>query len=589
MIPPPNAVSSGCWSKNNFMRAKMKEEKSMSRPIASRLLAALVCLLLLLVTACGGGTQPAANPPANPPADNPPADDEPGAADAERIIRMTHAGGYAVDPHLGTDSAGTMLSVNLYDSLVYPELDGSISPDLATEWTVSADGLTWDFTLREGVKFHDGADLTASDVVYSMNRILALGQGYSYLFSGYVQSVEAVGDYGVRFTLSKPFAPFLRILPRLYVLNEDLVRANQTTGSYGDNGDYGLAFLAEHDAGSGAYYIEEVRVQDRVIMKQFADYFGEFANNAPTAAEIITGTETATVRTLMTNKQLEISDQWQTNEAYEALSRLDGVTLGSFASGQILFVMLNTKKAPTDDVHVRRALAYLIDYTQVCESLFPGFQPVDSPMPADLPGHAATSIYEYSLEKAQAELAQSAYASDLGSVSVDLAWIAEVPDEEKLSLLIQANAAQIGLNVNVIKVPWSAYVEQVGRVDTTPNAGVCFMASDYDEAGSLLYQRYHSDTAGTWQQIEWLQDPAIDARIDEALTTMDQDARYAIYAELQEEVMDQVYGISVANQIQKYAYSDYIVWPAMENAAAGLPVSTLLGYNVVLKTFEVNK
>ncbi|MDR1603724.1 MAG: ABC transporter substrate-binding protein [Gracilibacteraceae bacterium] len=558
----------------------------MSKSIAARLLTVLACLLLLLTTACGGGAPPAANPPAanTPQADPPAADDS-----AERVVRMTHAGGYAVDPHLGTDSAGTMLSVNLYDSLVFPELDGSVSPCLATEWTVSADGLTWDFTLREDVKFHDGADLTASDVVYSMNRILALGQGYSYLFSGYIQSVEATGDYGVRFTLGKPFAPFLRILPRLYVLNEDLVRANQTAGSYGDNGDYGLAYLAEHDAGSGAYFIEEVRVQDRVTMKRFDEYFGEFANNAPTSAEVITGTEAATVRTLMTNKQLEISDQWQTSEAYEALARLDGVTLGSFASGQMLFVMLNTKKAPTDDVHVRRALAHLIDYAQVCESLFPGFEPPDSPLPADLPGHTLTPVYEFSLEKAREELAQSAYASDLGAVTVDLAWIAEVPDEEKLSLLIQANASQIGLKVNVIKVPWSAYVEQVGQVDTTPNAGICFMASDYDEAGSLLYQRYHSDTAGTWQQIEWLEDPAIDAKIDEALTTIDQEARYAVYADLQNEIMDQVYGISVANQIQKYAYSDSLVWPAMDAAAAGKPVSTLLGYNLVLRTFEVNK
>jgi peptide/nickel transport system substrate-binding protein len=501
---------------------------------------------------------------------------------------MTHASGYAVDPHLGTDSAGTMLSVNLYDSLVFPELDGSISPCLSTDWTSSPDGLTWDFTLRNDVKFHDGSDLTASDVVYSMNRILDLGQGYAYLFSGYVKSVEATGDYGVRFTLEKPFAPFLRILPRLYVLNEDLVRANQSQGSYGDNGDYGLAYLAEHDAGSGAYRIEEVRVQDRVIMKRFEDYFGEFADNAPTGAEIITGTETATVRTLMANDQLEISDQWQTNEAYEALAQIDGVTLGQFASGQMLYLMINTKKAPTDDVHVRRAIAHLIDYAQVCEALFPGFLPADSPMPFDLPGHAETPTYEFSLEKAQDELSQSAYASDLGSIAVDIAWIAEVPDEEKLSLLIMANASQIGLKVNVIKVPWSAYVEQVGKADTTPNAGICFMASDYDEAGSMLYQRYDSDTVGTWQQIEWLQDPAIDAQIDEALTTMDQTARYAVYADLQNTVMDQVYGVSVANQIQKYAYRDYILWPAMESAKAGQPVSTLLGYNFVLKTFEVN-
>ncbi|MDR1438768.1 MAG: ABC transporter substrate-binding protein, partial [Clostridiales bacterium] len=193
------------------------------------------------------------------------------------------------------------------------------------------------------------------------------------------------------------------------------------------------------------------------------------------------------------------------------------------------------------------------------------------------------------LDKAREEIGLSAYAGDLAGISVDLAWISEVPDEESLALLIQANASQIGLKVNVLKMPWSSYVEQVTSLDTTPNAGVCFMSPDYDEVGSLLYQRYNSETAGTWQQIEWLQDPSIDAQISESLTTMDEAARFAIYADLQKEAMDMVYGISVAEQYQKYAYYDYIKWPADENIKAGKPVSTMLGYNFVLRTFEVGE
>lgn len=512
-------------------------------------------------------------------------------AASEKVLRISEASGYVIDPSSAMDLASTTACVNMYDSLVYPDLDGEIVPSLAeSNWTTSSDGLTWDFTIKEGVKFHDGTEMKASDVAFSANRMLTLGTGYAYLFTGYVDSVKATGDYTVQFILNKPFAPFLRILPRLYVLNEDLIMANLTDGSYGEFKDYGKAYLAENDAGSGAYYCDAMKVQDRLVMKKFADYFGTFETNAPDTVELISGTEASTIRTLMGSGQLEISDQWQTNEAYDALAKIDGVSVGSFSSGQMVYLMLNTKKAPTDDVHIRRAISALIDYSQVITALFPGYKMADSPIPAGVPGHTVgLAAYEYSLEKAKQELDLSAYADTLSSISVDIAWIAEVPDEEKLALLIQANAQQIGLTVNVVKVPWSTYVDNVATIENTPNAAVCFVSPDYDEAGAMLYQRYHSDTTATWQQIEWLQDPALDTQISTALTTMDQAARFKIYDELQQQVMDNVYGISVAEPIENHAYCDYIVWPAMERAKNGQSVPALLGYNFMFRNFQVNK
>ncbi|GHU49328.1 twin-arginine translocation pathway signal protein [Clostridia bacterium] len=547
----------------------------------ARYLVIMVAILTVITSGCGQSAAPgtgSGNNAANP-------------ADTGKILRISEASGGVIDPASGADLASATASVNMYDSLVYPNLDGEIVPSLAEDnWTVSDDGLVWDFTLRQGVKFHDGTELKASDVVFSVNRTLTLGEGYAYLFTGYLSGVEATGDYGVRFTLSKPFAPFLRILPRLYVLNEKLVMANIAEGSYGEFGDYGKAWLAEHDAGSGAYYCEAMRVQDRLIMKKYDEYFGEFEANAPDTVELISGTETATIRTLMSSGQLEISDQWQTNEAYTALDKIDGVELGAFSTGQTLYLMLNTTKAPTDDIHIRRAISHLIDYTQVTTVLFPGFHNADSPVPGNIPGHSSKlTPYEFSLDKAKEEIALSAYANRLNEVAVDIAWIAEVPDEEKLALLIQANAQQVGLKVNVVKVPWSTYVDNVVSAETTPNAGVCFMAADYDEAGSMLYQRFHSDTAGTWQQIEWLNDSAIDEEITTSLTTMDQTARFNIYDSIQKTVMDNVYGIAVADSVEKHAYYDYIVWPAMEKANRGEPVSALLGYNYLFRTFQVNK
>lgn len=513
------------------------------------------------------------------------------AEETGKVLRITQSSGGVIDPGTSVDCASCIACVNMYDSLVYPDMENNPTAGLAESWETSEDGLTWTFKLREGVKFHDGSDLKASDVVFSMNRLLTMGEGFAYLFAPYVEDTEAPDDTTVVFHLKEAFAPFLSILPRLYVLNEDLVMANLSDGSYGEYGDYGKAFLAEHDAGSGAYYLTEMRTQDRICMAQFADYYQEWEENAPEAVEVIMNTETATVRTMMSTGEVQISDQWQTNEAYDALDALDGVSVGSFASGQMLYLMLNTKKQPTDDVHVRRALAYLIDYGQVCDVLFPGYQTVSSVVPNEVFGQSSDGYeYEYSLEKAQEELQQSEYYDALvsGELPIEIEWIADVPDEEKLALLLQATASALGVTINVTKVPWATHVDNCGSVETTPNASTCFVSGDYPEAGSMLYQRFDSDMAGTWQQTEWLQSEEVDQAIVAALTTLDDGERAAAYAKIQKQAAEECWGIAVAEQVEKHAYCDNIEIPAVTRAAAGESVSLSLGYNYLFRDYRIN-
>jgi ABC-type dipeptide transport system, periplasmic component len=541
-----------------------------------KLISAVLSILMIpaLLTGCGGNTSQTAAP---------------SASGGEKIIRISQSPGGKIDPGIVTDYTSCVAVVNMYDSLVYPDLDNKIVPSVAKEWKVSADGLEWTFTLNKGIKFHDGSELKASDVVFSANRLMTIGEGFAYLFKDYLAKTEAVNDYTVKFTLSKPFAPFLSILPRLYILNENLVKSHKAQGSYGEFGDYGKAYLAANDAGSGAYTCSEMKVQDKIVLKKFKDYFGKFETNAPDTVEIIMNTEPATIRTMMTNKQLDISDQWQTDEAYSALESINGVKLGSYSNGTIFYLMLNTKKAPTDDVHIRRALAYLIDYAQVTKSLFPGFVKADSVVPKGVLGYTEEYKYDFNLEKAKDELKQSKYANSLDSTAVEVDWIADVPDEEKLALLVQATAQQIGLKVNVVKVPWATHVDNVAKIESTPNATTTFVSSDYSEAGALLYQRFHSDTASTWQQTEWLKDPAVDAKIKSALTTTDEAARVAVYKELQKEAYDNCWTIPVAEQAEKHVYYNYIKFPAMERAAEGKSVSMAMGYNFLFRTFAVNK
>ncbi|HIY05902.1 MAG TPA: ABC transporter substrate-binding protein [Candidatus Evtepia faecigallinarum] len=543
----------------------------MKRRLLTRIFAVGMAVMMLALAGCGG------------------TDTSTSTTSTEttgKVIRMTTAFADPIDPACAMDSASCQVVVNLYDSLVYPDLDGTILNGVAADYSVSDDGMVYTFTLKDNVKFHDGSVMTAQDVVFSYERMVTIGQGYAYLFQNHVADVQAPDDQTVVITLTEPFAPFLSMLCRLYIVNEEQVMANLGSGNYGDMGDYGMTYLAQNDAGSGAYSCTSYTVNDRVVMTRFADYHGTFADNAPDAVEIINGTEAATVRTMMANGQLEISDQWQTHEAYEALGQLDGVKLGTYGAGQILYLMVNTKAAPLDDVHVRKALAYMIDYDQVCTSLFPGYLPVNNYVGDNLTGgDVSMEKYSYNMEKAKEELEASQYADQLlsGEMPITVAWVSEVPDEEKLALLLQASAAQLGVKVEISKVAWATQVQNTASVDSTPATSVCFMSPDYGEAGAMLYQRLHSDTAGTWQQTEWLQNTQLDGKIDTALKTMDDTARFALYDEIQSEALTEVYGIAVAEQGEQRAYADYIYFPAMEKGIA----STTLGYNFLFKDFQV--
>jgi len=215
-------------------------------------LTALIVVLSVILVACGPTEAP---PPTDAPAaptDAPAPTEAPPPAAEKQILNISFSWPTYIDPAVGSDFSSTSSLANLYDTLVFPNTDGGVDPHLAESWEVSDDGLTWTFKLKEGVKFHNGDELKASDVAWSMNRLLEIGEGLAYVFLGTVESATAVDDYTVEFKLSQPSGLFLTSLIRLYVANEDQVMENIVTpGPHGDKGDFGKEWLLTNDAGSG--------------------------------------------------------------------------------------------------------------------------------------------------------------------------------------------------------------------------------------------------------------------------------------------------------------------------------------------------
>jgi peptide/nickel transport system substrate-binding protein len=499
-------------------------------------------------------------------------------APEKRSLGITFSWPTYIDPAVGSDFSSTSALANLYDTLVFPNTAGGVDPQLAESWQVSGDGLTWTFVLKKGVKFHNGSELMAGDVAFSMNRLLEIGEGLAYVFLGTVESATAIDDYTVEFKLAQPSGLFLISLIRLYVADEEEVMANIVTpGPYGDKGDYGKEYLLTHDAGSGAYEVKEFPLEEYLLMTKNSAWFGAFASNAPDEVRFIATTETATVRTMMSRQELEITDQWQTIEALEALEAIEGVDVAAFPVLTEFYYMIHTKKAPTDDVHFRRAMAYAFDYDAAVALEWEGTQQSRGPVPAITAGHDPdVFVFERDLDKAREELALSPYADQLDEYPVEVHWITEVPAEEKWALLFQANMADIGIDVEVVGTPWLSVVENAASQDLSPHIVTIYVSADFPEAGPLLKVRYHSDAAATWSQNEWLLDDDLDAMINDALATVDQEARYAKYRELQGYIVDLCPTIFLYDQYQKHAYqSDYVDWPTARGEV--IPV---MGYNM---------
>ena len=507
------------------------------------------------------------------------------AQDDVNRLRITFSWPTMIDPAVGDDFSSSHALANIYDTLVFPNADGGVDPYLATSWDVSDDGLVYTFNLREGVLFHDGTEMLASDVVYSINRLNAVGEGYAYLVPD--AAAEALDDYTVQFTLDQPDGLFVPKLVRLYVANEDLVRANYDldTDLYGEHGDYGKGWLLTNDAGSGPYWVSDYPLVGYLDMTRFDDWWNadSFAENAADVVTYVDTTEAATVRSLMLDDQLEISDNWQTLEALEALNSQDDISIKAFSGMTGFYYMMNTRLAPLDDVHCRRALAYAYDYDQVVALEWPGTQKMVGPAPQTTGGHNPDiTIYSRDLDKAQEELAQCQYGENIADYPIDVVWISEVPAEEQFALLFQANVADIGVVANVKTSPWLSVVENTSSQETSPHIVTIYVSTDLPEAGLMLQQRYHSSTANTWQQNEWLLDPEFDAAIEDALLTVDEGERFAKYAELQAYLADLAPSLFLYELQNKHATKDFVDWSPTAN-------SPVMGYQIFAPHISVNR
>lgn len=343
------------------------------------------------------------------------------------------------------DNPAIFISVNIYDSLVRVSSDGTkLEPGLATDWKASDDGLSWTFTLREGVKFSDGKDLTAEDVKASLDA--ARGSEKSSWASNYkaINDIAIVDPKTIQINLSGAYAPLPAVMALFAsaILPADLVQASEAK-------DFDPA-VAYKTRGTGAYMIDGWSKGEPIILKANPYYWK--GKPAVSEVDIFYVPDDNTRILQLQGGEVDVVDFVPLSQL-KAVDDLPDISAKPFTIAQMTFLMLNNSKKPLDDVKVRQALNYATDKDAINKAVYFGFAKVaNAPIPpgmyqaADLPG------YPFDLAKAKQLMAESSAPSGF-----DLEMQVRSGNTEYLNVatIIKDQWAKLGVNVNIVNLETS--------------------------------------------------------------------------------------------------------------------------------------
>ena len=465
------------------------------------------------------------------------------AAGATRFVCANESDYDTVDPHAAFDVGRIAVRLNLYDGLMrWQSNPAKLEPWIAESYAIGNGGLTYTFKMRKGVKFHDGTDVKAADVVYSMERILAMGKGAASLFKTMIApgNAKAVDDYTVEFTLKKPSAIFLAIVPEVHIVNSAVVKKNEA------NGDWGAAWLSKNEAGSGAYKLKQFDPAIGFVAERFPTHFKGWGAKFIDEIEFRGVKDTNTrVLGLIKGDFNGIGGYLQTDQI-KKLEASGKAKVLEAESMRVMMMQFNTTRAPFTDPDVRRALNEAFDYDGFNKQILGGqVERNPTPLPNTIWGVPKdVKGYSYDIEKAKADLAKAKTKVDR---PLEIHYLTGFAQSEQAAQLYQNGLQKIGIQSKVIGTPWPTIVERFAKPETTPDISVYWISTYYADPHNWIGEMFHSSTAGTFKNAHHYKNPKVDALLDKAVQATEQAERAKYYEEAVRIVVADAPGLWIYN------------------------------------------
>lgn len=449
-----------------------------------------------------------------------------------------------LDPHGQAANTTFRVIYMMYDRLVtYDGTSTEPQPMLAESWDVSEDGMEYTFHLVKDAKFHDGSPVTAEAVQYSFTRAIDVGKSAAGIFSKVIDknSFEIIDDHTIKITLKEPFAPFISTLGTAFanIINPALEE------NHGD--DLGESFLAEAEMGSGPYILDSWDRGETLVMKANPDYWGEKPTMETVNIRFVS--EASTARLMLEKGEIDLIDN--TMVSPEVLGQMEGtdeIEVVKATGFQIDYMPMNIESGPLADVKVRQAIAHSINYDALLESVYLGnAERIVGAVPKGMFGFSPDAkLYEYDLDKAKALLEEAGQAEGL---TLEIAISEDDEVRSNTALLLQSDLEKVGVTLNIKTYAWPTFLDLVtsGKHDF----GLVSWTPDYPDPDYNLWYFAHSSSKGPGFNLAFYENPEVDALLEEARTSTDEDLRENNYKEIQNTMAEEVPYIFVAQpQIQ---------------------------------------
>jgi peptide/nickel transport system substrate-binding protein len=448
-----------------------------------------------------------------------------------------------LDPSQGI-SGEHVLHLNTHETLLRYNPPGSaepFSPGLATQWNVSEDGKTWTFTLRQGVKFHDGASFNAEAVKTSIERTKKLNGPPAFIWSP-VKEIKVVDEYTVAFEMDNP-APLDLIASAAYGAFIMSPAAASQDGAW---------FQAGNEAGTGPYKVEKFG-PDRIILTRFDDYWGGWKDGQFDKI-VFEEVPDASVR----RQKIEAGEiDWASDIPRDSLTTLDArpdvkiVPAATFRNTQNI---LNTQKGPLKDVRVRKALAHSFPYDAFIKTALAGYgTQAKGPVPAGMLGHNPNiQPYAYDLDKARQLLKEAGYEN--GGFELTMTYGAGISEQEQAAELWQPELAKLGITLIPKPLTWDA---QWALAKSDPDKAQDILETmwfpTYVTPYDFLFNLFHSEEQTNFN-FAYYDNPKYDQMIDEANVLLGTDKAEAerMFQQAQQLLMDDAVAIFLCDIVDVF-------------------------------------
>ena len=445
----------------------------------------------------------------------------------------------SLDPAEVFEFSASEVLGNTYEPIISYDLNdvSKIFGVVADSWTMSADGKTMSFTVKQGKKFASGNDMMADDVVYSIVRAIKLDKSPAFILGQFgltADNVETMvkqtGDYSFDFTMDQAYAPtfllYCLTATVAMVVDKDLVAANEV------DGDYGYNWLKTNYAGSGPFVIKEWRANESVVLEANPNYGG--AKSAFVRAIYRHVPEAATQRLLLEKGDIDVARDLLPEEL-AALSTNPDIQIQSGVKGTIFYMAMNQKNEFLAKPEVREAMKYLVDYQAIADTIVKGKMDVHQTFePAGFLGELDSNPYSLNVEKAK-ELLAKAGLPDGFTVTMDTR---NTPDVTAIAQAVQQTMALAGVKLEIIPGDGGQTLEKYRA--RTHDIYIGNWGPDYQDPHTNATFARNPDNSDTpaakplaWRNA-WVI-PEMTAKADAAVLETDGAKRAAMYRELQAE------------------------------------------------------